>query len=169
MVLINVPYNAYEQIRILQLWLLKNSASYFTVHQMILYDLFQRKKNNTAETRKILPVQRYFLYTHFKHFQSVQHHVYIHIKPAFWFLHTTIFPWFTYRFFISATTAWRNDWTRSAWAWGISSKESQKAPPAEAGLCLVSPVLVWYDTQNRCQMFVNIMATVLLAIVAFQR
>lgn len=47
------------------------------------YDLFQKKKNNTAETRKILPVQRYFLYTHLKHFQPVQHHVYIHIKSAF--------------------------------------------------------------------------------------
>ena len=62
---------------------IENSARYFTVHQMILYDLFQKKKNNTAETRKILPVQRYFLYTHLKHFQPVQHHVYIHIKSAF--------------------------------------------------------------------------------------
>ena len=37
------------------------------------------------------------------------------------------------------------------------------------GLCLVPFVLVWYDTQNRCQIFVYIMAAVLLAIVAFQR
>ena len=51
----------------------------------------------------------------------------------------------------------------------ISSKESQEAPQQRLGLCLVSPVLVWYDTQNRCQMFVYIMAAVLLAIVAFQR
>ena len=48
----------------------------------------------------------------------------------------------------------------------ISSKESQEAPQQRLGLCLVSPVLVWYDTQNRCQMFVYIMAAVHLAIVA---
>ena len=45
----------------------------------------------------------------------------------------------------------------------------REAPQQRLGLCLVSPVLVWYDMQNRCQMFVYIMAAVLLAIVAFQR
>lgn len=45
----------------------------------------------------------------------------------------------------------------------------KRLPQQKLGFCLVSPVLVWYDTQNRCQMFVYIMAAVLLAIVAFQR
>ena len=48
-------------------------------------------------------------------------------------------------------------------------EDDQEAPQQRLGLCLVSPVLVWYNTQNRCQMFVYIMAAVLLAIVAFQR
>lgn len=42
-------------------------------------------------------------------------------------------------------------------------------PQQKLGFCLVSPVLVWYDTQNHCQMFVYIMTAVPLAIVAFQR
>ena len=50
-----------------------------------------------------------------------------------------------------------------------SSKDPQRLPQQRLGLCLVPFVLVWYDTQNRCQMFVYIMAAVLLAIVAFQR
>lgn len=52
---------------------------------------------------------------------------------------------------------------------GFLLRNPPEAPQRRLGLCLVSPVLVWYDTQNRCQMFVYIMAAVLLAIVAFQR
>ena len=48
----------------------------------------------------------------------------------------------------------------------ISCWNPPEAPQQRLGLCLVSPILVWYDTQNRCQMFVYIMAAVLLAIVA---
>lgn len=52
---------------------------------------------------------------------------------------------------------------------GFLLRNPKRLPQQKLGLCLVSPVLVWYDTQNRCQMFVYIMAAVLLAIVAFQR
>lgn len=52
---------------------------------------------------------------------------------------------------------------------GFLLRNPKRLPQQRLGLCLVSPVLVWYDTQNRCQMFVYIMAAVLLAIVAFQR
>ena len=52
---------------------------------------------------------------------------------------------------------------------GFLLRNPKRLPQQKLGFCLVSPVLVWYDTQNRCQMFVYIMAAVLLAIVAFQR
>ena len=55
------------------------------------------------------------------------------------------------------------------WHEGFLLLNHNRLPQQRLGLCLVHCVLVWYDTQNRCQMFVYIMAAVLLAIVAFQR
>lgn len=49
---------------------------------------------------------------------------------------------------------------------GFLLRNPKRLPQQRLGLCLVSFVLVWYDTQNRCQMFVYIMAAILLAIVA---